>query len=79
MYALLYTEIFVLYIVHTIESRVSAYERSTITAQFQCTGHLLYVNIEVGGADCVGVATTKCVSCSSSSLQHNKNACIHGR
>ena len=26
---------------------------------FQCTGRLPCVKIEIGGADCVGVATTK--------------------
>ena len=51
---------------YTIVSRVSAHGRSTITPRFSVywaltrdTGRLLCVEIEIGGADCVGVATTK--------------------
>ena len=50
----------------TIVSRVSAHGRSTITPRFSVywaltrdTGCLPCVEIEIGGADCVGVATTK--------------------
>ena len=50
----------------TVVSRVSAHGRSTITPRFsvywaltQDTGRLPCVIIETGGADCVGVATTK--------------------
>ena len=53
-------------IVHTVVSRVSAHGRSTITPRFSVywaltrdTGRLPCVKIEIGGADCVGVATTK--------------------
>ena len=50
---------------------------STITPQFSVYRALVFtiiVNIGVGGANCVGVATTKCVSHSSSSMQHSINA-----
>ena len=50
----------------TVVSRVSAHGRSTITPRFSVywaltrdTGRLPCVKIEIGGADCVGVATTK--------------------
>ena len=50
----------------TVVSRVSAHGRSTITPRFSVywaltrdTGRLSCVKIEIGGADCVGVATTK--------------------
>ena len=50
----------------TVVSRVSAHVRSIITPRFSVywaltwdTGHLPCVKIEIGGADCVGVATTK--------------------
>ena len=50
----------------TVVSRVSAHGRSTITPRFsvywaltQDTGRLPCVKIEIGGADCVGVTTTK--------------------
>ena len=52
----------------TVVSRVSAHGRSTITPRFSVywaltrdTGHLPCVKIEIGGADCMGMATTKCV------------------
>ena len=52
--------------VYTVVSRVSAHGRSTITPRFSVywaltrdTGRLPCVKIEIGGADCVGVATTK--------------------
>ena len=52
--------------VYTVVSQVSAHGRSTITPRFSVywaltrdTGRLPCVKIEVGGADCVGVATTK--------------------
>ena len=51
---------------NTVVSRVSAHGRSTITPRFSVywaltrdTGRLPCVKIEIGGADCVGVATTK--------------------
>ena len=51
---------------YTVVSRVSAHGRSTITPRFSVywaltrdTGRLPCVKIEIGGADCVGVATTK--------------------
>ena len=51
---------------YTVVSRVSAHGRSTITPRFSVywaltrdTGRLPCVKIEIGGADGVGVATTK--------------------
>ena len=62
----------------TVVSRVSAHGCSAITPRFlvywaltRDTGHLSCVKIEIGGADCVGVATTKraCLACSVLSIE----------